>query len=44
VLSQQLGEKIVFDRESKRITNNALANQMLFGDLPRKGWEEYYKI
>jgi predicted dehydrogenase len=44
VLSQRLGEKLLFDRESKRITNNALANQMLFGDLPRKGWEEYYRI
>ncbi|MDR1500218.1 MAG: Gfo/Idh/MocA family oxidoreductase [Tannerellaceae bacterium] len=44
VLSQQLGERLLFDRESKRITNNALANQMLFGDLPRKGWEDYYKI
>jgi hypothetical protein len=44
VLSQQLGEKLLFDRETKRITNNAFANQMLFGDLPRKGWEDYYKI
>jgi predicted dehydrogenase len=44
VLSQQLGEKLLFDRETKRITNHALANQMLFGDLPRKGWEDYYKI
>jgi hypothetical protein len=44
VLSQQLGEKLLFDRESKRITNHALANHMLFGDLPRKGWEEYYRI
>ncbi|MDR2810056.1 MAG: Gfo/Idh/MocA family oxidoreductase [Tannerellaceae bacterium] len=44
VLSQRLGEKLLFDRETKRITNNALANQMLFGDLPRKGWEDYYKI
>jgi predicted dehydrogenase len=44
VLSQQLGEKLLFDRETKRITNNAFANQLLFGDLPRKGWEDYYKI
>ncbi len=44
VLSQQLGEKLLFDRNTKQITNNALANQMLFGDMPRKGWEEYYKI
>jgi predicted dehydrogenase len=44
VLSQQSGEKLLFDRATRRITNNALANQMLFGDLPRKGWEDYYKI
>ncbi|MDR1645676.1 MAG: Gfo/Idh/MocA family oxidoreductase [Tannerellaceae bacterium] len=44
VLSQLLGEKLLFDRATKRITNNALANQMLYGNLPRKGWESYYKI
>lgn len=44
VLSQQLGEKLLFDRTTKQITNNALANQMLVGEPPRKGWEEYYKI
>jgi len=44
VLSQQLGEKLLFDRETKQITNNALANKMLVGQPPRKGWEEYYKI
>ena len=44
VLSQQLGEKLLFNRETKQITNNALANQMLVGQPPRKGWEEYYKI
>ncbi|MCD7937720.1 MAG: Gfo/Idh/MocA family oxidoreductase [Tannerellaceae bacterium] len=44
VLSQQLGEKLLFDRNTKQITNNALANQMLVGEPPRKGWEEYYKI
>lgn len=44
VLSQQLGEKLLFDRKTKQITNNALANQMLVGEPPRKGWEDYYKI
>ncbi len=44
VLSQQLGTKLLFDRDTKRITNNPLANQMLYGSSPRKGWEEYYKI
>jgi hypothetical protein len=44
VLSQWTGEKLLFDRETKRITNNPLANQLLYGELPRKGWEDYYKI
>ncbi len=44
VLSQQLGTKLLFDRETKRITNNSLANQMLYGVIPRRGWEEYYKV
>ncbi|MDR1403296.1 MAG: gfo/Idh/MocA family oxidoreductase, partial [Tannerellaceae bacterium] len=44
VLSQQLGVKLLFDRQTKRITNNPLANQMLYGSSPRKGWEEYYKV
>ena len=28
----------------KQITNNKLANQLLVGEPPRKGWEQYYKI
>lgn len=44
VLSQQLGEKLLFDRTTKQITNNELANQLLVGEPPRKGWEAYYKV
>lgn len=44
VMSQHLGEKLVFDRKTKQITNNKRANQMLVGEPPRKGWEDYYKI
>ena len=44
VLAQQLNTKIVFDRETKQITNNKMANQMLVGAPPRKGWEQYYKL
>jgi hypothetical protein len=28
----------------KQITNDPVLNQMLVGDMPRKGWEEYYDI
>lgn len=44
VMSQQLGEKLLFDREKKIITNNPVANQLLRGAVPRKGWEQYYKV
>jgi predicted dehydrogenase len=44
VLAQRLNTKIIFDRETKQITNNPLANVLLKGAQPRKGWEEYYKL
>lgn len=44
VLAQQLNTKIVFDRETKQITSSKLANEMLVGAPPRKGWEQYYKM
>jgi predicted dehydrogenase len=44
VMAQRLSTKIIFDRETRQITNNKLANQMLVGTPPRKGWEEYYKL
>ncbi|MGQ1784816.1 Gfo/Idh/MocA family protein [Saccharicrinis sp. GN24d3] len=44
VLAQQLSTKLKFDRKTKQITNNSIANEMLVGTPPRKGWEEYYKL
>jgi hypothetical protein len=44
VLAQRLNTKLTFDRETKQITNNPLANQLLVGHPPRKGWEQYYKL
>ncbi len=44
VLSQWLNTKLIFDRETQLITNNPIANQLLRGAVPRKGWEQYYKI
>lgn len=44
VLAQQLDTKLLFDRQTKRITNNKLANELLTGARPRKGWEEFYKL
>ena len=44
VMAQRLSTKLIFDRDTKQITNNDWANQMLVGEPPRKGWEEYYKL
>ena len=43
ILAQRLGGEIEFDRKNKRITNNALA-QELMDPAPRKGWEQYYTL
>lgn len=44
VLAQWTNTKLEFDREKKIITNNKKANELLVGPLPRKGWEQYYKV
>ncbi len=44
VLAQRLGGELVFDREKQQITNNDLANKLLVGPPPRKGWEQFYKL
>ncbi len=44
VLAQQLNTKLVFNRKKNRISNNKLANELLVGTPPRKGWEEFYKL
>ena len=44
VLAQRLNTPLKFDRELKIITNNKLANELLTGEPPRKGWEEFYKL
>ena len=44
VISQWTGQKIIFDRETRQITNNPLANQLLWGTMPREGWEDFYRL
>jgi predicted dehydrogenase len=44
VMAQRLNTKILFDRNTKQVTNNAFANAMLTQIPPRKGWEEFYKM
>jgi predicted dehydrogenase len=42
-IAQRLGGELKFDRTTKQITNNKLANSLL-QDRVRKGWEPYYTI
>jgi len=44
VIAQRLGGELNFDLKTRRITNNKVADALLEGPPPRKGWEEYYKI
>jgi predicted dehydrogenase len=44
VLAQRMNSKLEFDRATKQITNNKLANQLLVGPSPRKDWEQFYKL
>ena len=44
VAAQRLNRKIVFDRETKQVTNDSFANAFLTGEPPRKGWEDFYII
>ncbi len=44
VLAQRLNAKLAFDRKTKKITNNKIAQQLLAGPPPRKGWEQYYRL
>lgn len=43
-MAQRLNTKLEFDRKTKKITNNELANHLLVGQAPRRGWEEFYKL
>ncbi|MEO6915462.1 MAG: Gfo/Idh/MocA family oxidoreductase [Chitinophagaceae bacterium] len=44
VMAQWLDTKLEFDRDKKVFKNNKMANELLVGPPPRKGWEQYYKI
>jgi hypothetical protein len=44
IIAQRLNTKLVFDRATKQITNDKVANGLLVGPPPRKGWEQFYKV
>ena len=44
VICQYLNQNLEFDPKTKKFKGNAIANAMLHGQPPRKGWEDYYRI
>jgi hypothetical protein len=44
VVAQRVDANLIFDPESKRIVNHKLANELLGGAPPRKGWEQFYRL
>jgi len=44
VVTQRLNRKIRFDRQTNQIINDPIANALLVGPPPRKGWEDYYVV
>ncbi|QIA07407.1 hypothetical protein [Draconibacterium halophilum] len=43
-LARRLKTKLKFDRDTKKITNSTLANDLLQAQPPRNGWEEFYRL
>ena len=44
ILAQRLNAKLEFNPSKKKITNDKIANALLVGPPPRKGWEQFYKV
>ena len=43
ILAQRVNARLEFDTVKKQITNHEVANGLLVGPPPRKGWEQFYK-
>lgn len=44
IIAIRRNKKLIFNRETKEITNDRFANSLLTDRPPRKGWESYYTI
>jgi hypothetical protein len=44
ILAQRVNAPVRFDPVARRITNHALANEMLAGVPPRREWEQFYRL
>lgn len=43
-IAQRIGGTFKLDTKTGQITDNKRANELLKGNQPRKGWEEFYKL
>ncbi len=44
IIAQRVNARLQFDLATKQITNHKVANELLNGMPPRKGWEQFYKL
>lgn len=44
IIAQRVNAKLSFDPATRQITNHKLANELLAGALPRRDWEQFYKL
>jgi predicted dehydrogenase len=44
IIAQRVNAKVIFDSNTRQITNHKVANGLLDGVPPRPDWEQYYKM
>jgi len=44
IIAMRRNKKLIFNRDTKEITNDKFANSLLTDRPPRKGWESYYNL
>ncbi|HMP81117.1 MAG TPA: Gfo/Idh/MocA family oxidoreductase [Verrucomicrobiota bacterium] len=44
IIAQRVNAKVLFDRETRQITNHKAANELLSDAPPRKDWEQFYNL
>jgi len=44
IIAMRRNKKLIFNRDTKEITNDKFANSLLTDRPPRKGWESYYNV
>jgi predicted dehydrogenase len=44
IIAMRRNKKLIFNRDTKEITNDKFANSLLTDKPPRRGWESYYNV